>query len=198
MSLEEEYENQQSWRTARDKLTFIVCEPLESMPGAEDVRFVRAKDVDADYRMRGDINFFLYPDEEEEDTLQNGLIGEVDVMIADNKHRGQGFGGASVRALLTYLQRHLAEILTEHTTGDTSASQGGAKLTGLMAKIKQDNAGSRALFQKLGFRQRGEVNYFGEVTMVMDWGEAERRVEEWAEGYREVVYGGLDDELREG
>ncbi|POR38103.1 Putative methionine--tRNA ligase, mitochondrial [Tolypocladium paradoxum] len=201
MSLEEEYENQQSWRTARDKLTFIVCEPLQATPDGGDVRFVRAKDADADDRMRGDINFFLYPDEEEEDTSQNGLIGEVDVMIADTEHRGQGFGGASVRALLTYLQRRLAEILKEHTTGDGSLNQGDAKLTGLMAKIKQGNVGSRALFQKLGFRQRGEVNYFGEVTMVMEWGEAERRVEEWArgevEGYREVVYGVLADELGE-
>ncbi|RWA03124.1 hypothetical protein EKO27_g11980, partial [Xylaria grammica] len=39
LTLEEEYENQQSWRTAHDKLTFIVCQPAAASPtsaGSED------------------------------------------------------------------------------------------------------------------------------------------------------------------
>jgi hypothetical protein len=27
LTLEEEYENQESWRASHDKLTFIICEP---------------------------------------------------------------------------------------------------------------------------------------------------------------------------
>ncbi|RSL92732.1 hypothetical protein CEP52_013648 [Fusarium oligoseptatum] len=151
MTLEEEYENQQSWRTSSDKLTFIVCAPLE-----EVTSIIKAGTADADELMRGDINFFLHPyeaNEEEEAIAQekNWLTGEVDVMIASPSHRGRGFGRAAVQALLTYLRRHMSEMLAEY---------GGGELKGLMVKIKESNKGSRALFDKMGFVQRGGVNYF--------------------------------------
>lgn len=178
MSLEEEYENQQSWRTSCDKLTFIVCEPLEGIEGGAAHEPVKAGEADADERMRGDINFFLYvdedddEDEEAEDGMKNkkNLIGEVDVMIAAKEHRGRGIGEAAVRALLTYIWGHLDEILKEYTDGDEDLKRGeDVTMSGLMVKIKEGNKGSRALFGKLGFRQKGEVNYFGEVTMTMSW-----------------------------
>ncbi|KAF7552608.1 hypothetical protein G7Z17_g4218 [Cylindrodendrum hubeiense] len=188
MTLDEEYENQQSWRTSSDKLTFIICAP----PSAEEISqpAVKAKVVDADANMRGDINFFLYPyesdDEAEEATAdaQGWCTGEVDVMIASTSHRGQGFGRAAVCALLVYLRAHIDGILGEYAEGKPAA------LKGLMVKIKEGNAGSRALFQKLGFVQRGEVNYFGEVVLVMPWEDVARR--EWWEGaetdFQEVKY----------
>ncbi|KAH7165724.1 GNAT domain-containing protein [Dactylonectria macrodidyma] len=181
MTLEEEYENQQSWRSSSDKLTFIVCAP----PTEEASQLVvKARVADADDNMRGDINFFLYPYEgdDDEDAEQGWCTGEVDVMIASPAHRGKGFGRAVVCALLVYLRAHIDGILGEYSEGAT--------LKGLMVKIKETNAGSRALFQKLGFVQKGEVNYFGEVVLVMSWDDiAARDWWEAAEGdYREIKY----------
>ncbi|UNI19621.1 hypothetical protein JDV02_005799 [Purpureocillium takamizusanense] len=248
LSLDEEYENQVSWREAHDKLTFIVCEPPAPALGAAAAA-VRDHGARAE-SMRGDINFFLYADEEEEqqhdggeDDDENGraeapsgrcagetgarrgtrwVVGEVDVMIADEGHRGRGFGRGAVRALLVYLRRNMRGILAEYAGGgehgracppssssstahtrrseddafgdddgdDDDGEQQGApvRLRGLMAKIKEGNAGSRALFAGLGFTQRGEVNYFGEVTVVMGWEEAARRAAVWegGEAYGEV------------
>ncbi|KAM0561637.1 hypothetical protein ACHAPJ_002805 [Fusarium lateritium] len=185
MSLEEEYENQQSWRTSSDKLTFIVCAPVK-----EDVTLVKAGTADADDLMRGDINFFLYPyeaDDEVETDTQGWVTGEVDVMIASTSHRGQGLGRAAVCALLVYLRKHIEGVLKEY---------GAQELKGLMVKIKEGNKGSRALFEKLGFVQKGEVNYFGEVVMTLGWEEVLRR--DWWKGaeeeFREVRYEGLDGE----
>ncbi|PTB69473.1 hypothetical protein BBK36DRAFT_1156046 [Trichoderma citrinoviride] len=212
MTLEEEFENQLSWRTSHDKLTFIVCEPLSN---GESV--VTAQGDDAPEKMRGDINFFLYLDDnddeegEEEEVAAAGargessntirLRGEVDVMIARTQHRGKGLGEAAVRSMLGYIRRHLSDVLDEYAKGEglllldggkAAAAAAKVQLVGLMAKIKEDNAGSRALFGKLGFRQEGEANYFGEVKMVMGWGEgagagAGAGIEEGL-GYRELEY----------
>lgn len=198
MSLEEEYENQQSWRSARDKLTFIVCAPRDVSSADPPPGAVQAGVDDSEERMRGDINFFLYPYEDDDDDAaadkQGWLTGEVDVMIAAKTHRGQGLGQAAVHALLVYLSRNLDGILREHAT---TADGMPGRLQGLMAKIKQSNEASRALFGKIGFRQSGEVNYFGEVTMVMGWEELERR--EWWKGaagdYEEVGYDGLGGQI---
>ena len=171
MTLDEEYENQQSWRTSSDKLTFIVCAPTQETP-------IKAGTADADALMRGDINFFLYPfesdDEEESTDTQGWVTGEVDVMIASPSHRGQGLGRAAVCALLVYIRKHIDGILAEY----------GAKgLKGLMVKIKEGNKGSRALFEKLGFVQKGEVNYFGEILMTIEWEEVLKR--DWWKGAEE-------------
>ncbi|KAM3527126.1 hypothetical protein MY4038_006512 [Beauveria bassiana] len=187
MTLEEEYENQQSWRTSADKLTFIVCEPV-----AATQTTITAQKQDANPRMIGDVNFFLYPDDgdDNENATGDALVGEVDVMIAAQEHRGQGYGEAAVRALLVYIQTHLDAILAEYAQGGPKSS-----LRALMVKIQQGNKGSRALFEKLGFMQMGAVNYFGEVKMVLDWrDEVGSRDDAWkaaAKEYRELKYEAL-------
>lgn len=150
---------------------------------------VRATEADAHERMIGDINFFLYPHENEDGEDEKGwLTGEVDVMVAEKESRGRGVGNRSVCALLVYIQEHLEEILREHASGESAHRE--VKLKGLMVKIKEANVGSRALFSRLGFTQKGEVNYFGEVTMVMDWDSLQAR--EWwgaaVEDYLEIAY----------
>lgn len=195
--MEEEYENQESWRTSHDKLTFIVCEPLSGAANNEndEARQIKAQADDSPDKMKGDINFFLYPADEDDDeevvepreksTIR--LTGEVDVMIANTQHRGKGVGEAAVRSILSYIRRNLPEILKEYAQGEKLDVEK-VQLVGLMAKIKQENVGSRGLFKKLGFRQEGEANYFGEVKMVMDWEAMEG--ENMAEGleYRELEY----------
>lgn len=191
MTLEEEYENQQSWRTSHDKLTFIICAPPATASPS-----ITARDADADAEMRGDINFFLYPSDSD---LPGRYTGEVDVMIASAAHRGRGLGRAAVCALLVYIRRHERDILGEFAPGEEDA-----RLDGLMVKIKEGNVGSRKLFSRLGFVQSGDVNYFGEVKMVMPDPDADNadsgyleKLGWWEaaiEDYREVKYEGVNHE----
>lgn len=113
------------------------------------------------------------------------LNGEIDIMIASPAHRKRGYGREAVSTLLTYIRHHAVHITAEYAafTGNisTAASSSSASrsentaegqqqfvLRDLVAKINAENHGSIALFQKLGFRQRGEVNYFGEVLLVLE------------------------------
>lgn len=193
MTLEEEYENQQSWRTSHDKLTFIICEALSGEQRSDDARVVTAKVDDSSDNMKGDVNFFLYLDDDDEDGAEQregsqiGLRGEIDVMIAGQQHRGKGTGEAAVRTMLAYIRKNLTGILQEYAQGE-NLDKDKIRLVGLMAKIKEDNTGSRGLFKKLGFRQEGEANYFGEVKMVMSWEEIEHVGMADGLEYREVAY----------
>ncbi|KAI2629085.1 GNAT domain-containing protein [Hypomontagnella submonticulosa] len=203
LTLAEEYENQKSWREAKDKLTFIICEPLAL--DSQGVTSVVAGEVDAPSRMVGDINLFLTPwdnDDDEDHPQENPyVVAEVDIMIADQRHRGRGLGRAAVSTFLRFVRRHLRELLLEYEGRPASmGTLGGEKrretvLRELVAKISVENAGSIALFRSLGFRQRGGVNFFGEILMVLKgFGEGDGGEEAaWEaavkdDGYREVVY----------
>ncbi|KAM0813492.1 putative GNAT domain-containing protein [Seiridium cardinale] len=187
LTLEEEYENQISWRTSADKLTFIVCKPLDD--SSEPAEVVVAGDADRDERMVGDINLFLTPwdddnyDEKDASTdnkaggaQSNGSIehrspeqkycvGEVDIMIANDADRGKGMGRAAVSAFLWFIKKNVSRIVAEYaaSTGDSDSPE----LRELLVRIKSTNDGSMALFRGLGFTQRGDVNYFGEIEMVL-------------------------------
>lgn len=125
------------------------------------------------------------------------LQGEIDIMIASREDRKQGLGEAAVRAFLRYLARNREAIVSEYVRGvapvvgdvagamemktktattDTEkekenekgkGKENGARLKRLVAKINADNAGSIRLFGNLGFRRRGEPNYFNEISMVL-------------------------------
>ncbi|KAG6071176.1 hypothetical protein E4U33_003857 [Claviceps sp. LM78 group G4] len=190
LTLQEEYENQRSWRVSCDKLTFIVCEA--PAPGASAI--IHAGIADAEEHMRGDINMFIYRDElgTPGDETAGQLRGEIDVMVAEKGHWRKGYGRAAVESLLIYVRRNLEGILKEYGGGEE------ARMAGLMVKIKEDNVGSRALFGGLGFRQTGEVNYFGEVMMVITWRDVEDLVDGWfrteteneRRAYEEIRYEG--------
>lgn len=138
--------------------------------------------------MRGDINFFIYPYEFDEGEKENPnwVIGEIDIMIAATDHRRQGLGRSAVQALVVYIRKNLSNILKEYGTAENSQPE----LRGLMVKLKEGNKGSRALFERLGFQQQGEVNYFGEVKLVMSWEKllGEAWLSEAASDYQELDY----------
>ncbi|KAI0112638.1 GNAT domain-containing protein [Hypoxylon sp. NC0597] len=179
--------------------------------------------ADEPRRMVGDVNLFLAPwedddnddddeaeaqtrGEEEKKKKKTWCAAEVDIMIADPKHRGKGFGRAAVATFLFFVRRHLEGILAEYAGTDVSGGgsgngngggSGGAMLRELVAKIHASNTGSIALFKSLGFRQRGDVNYFGEIQMVLEgFGSGDDgpvRGAAWAasvesDGYTELVY----------
>ncbi|KAK4104864.1 hypothetical protein N658DRAFT_513653 [Parathielavia hyrcaniae] len=188
LTLDEEYENQESWRASHDKLTFIICQPLSQR---EHGTSICAGEPDAPENMVGDVNLFLYPYEpEDEDHLPSETpgfcVGEVDIMIADQQHRGKGLGRAAVQAFLQYIHGHLGEIMQEYAEDKDLRTPPELKL--LMAKINQGNAKSIALFKSLGFAQEGEVNYFGEVKLVLPNGILVRFAADVPEGYLELVY----------
>ncbi|ROW06147.1 hypothetical protein VMCG_04607 [Cytospora schulzeri] len=178
LTLEEEYENQESWRESHDKLTFILCQPITDSDGSKTS--VGAGEVDIPDKMIGDINFFLYPwddDEDEQDgTNESSQVrpsyctGEIDIMIASQNDRGRGLGKAAVTTFLHYIWSNLDAILSEYQSSSPGQIEGAPrlKLKLLMAKIKATNAHSIALFKSLGFKQEGDVNYFGEVKLVLE------------------------------
>ena len=187
LTLEEEYENQESWRSSHDKLTFIICQPLSA--GESVGTSIRAGGPDAPERMMGDVNLFLYPYEEEDDlelpsATPEFCVGEIDIMIAGQQHRGKGLGRAVVHAFLQYISRHLDGIMREYAEDKDMPTPPGLKL--LMAKINQTNANSVALFKGLRFEQEGEVNYFGEVKLVLR--DLDKFAAQVPEGYEELVY----------
>lgn len=117
--------------------------------------------------MIGDINFFLYP-LNDDDAPEGHCVGEVDIMIAEQGDRGKGLGKAAVSTFLHYIWRNRMEILGEYQAGEMGVnSSEGLTLKVLMAKIKADNVGSIALFKGLGFEQEGDLNYFGEIKLVL-------------------------------
>ncbi|KAK5656307.1 hypothetical protein OQA88_4687 [Cercophora sp. LCS_1] len=179
LTLEEEYENQGSWRASHDKLTFIICQPLSATDSQVSIT---EGEADCEEKMIGDVNFFLHDGEDEE----GFCVGEVDIMIAGVQDRGKGVGRAVVSSFLHYLQRNLDGVLTEYKTSRLGDNAELPKLRQLVVKIKADNAASIALFKSLGFTQEGGVNYFGEIKLVLH--DFEKVFAAAPEGYAELIY----------
>lgn len=191
---------QHSWRTDRDKLTFIACLPFDAtVSGPKPSKIISQKD-DAPDRMLGDINLFLTPADEDPE----GCIGELELMIAPTEARRRGYGRAALLAFLMYLQKHLDGILKEYGASLVQESKGpipdGEKTVGKMrllqlkVKIGSKNEKSINLFTSVGFVRVGEgENYFGEVELVFEGFLGEGRVEglfeKWGViGYEELRY----------
>jgi len=181
LTLEEEYAMQRSWREDRDKLTFIICQPLSSPPHLpEDV--MKGGIDDAPDRMLGDINLFLFPPEDDEDNVEppaNGrdgsagsVIGELELMIANPTHRRKGYGRAALLTFLSYIISNWMSIYSEYTDQRPSLHPTGSlasthpELRYLRVKINESNVGSIHLFESVGFKRMAEkANYFGEVEL---------------------------------
>ncbi|KAI0883197.1 GNAT domain-containing protein [Annulohypoxylon maeteangense] len=180
LSLEQEYENQASWRTSGDKLTFIICKGASFSNLAASASPVIAGKVDVPGSMAGDVNAFISPwdpaDYEDRVTIceeyetKAYCAAEIDIMIADPTSRGKGLGRAAVAAFLLYIRRNLDEILGEFDgwSRDNKGKHKTRVLKEVAAKIYEDNTASIALFKSLGFKQRGGVNYFGEIELVLE------------------------------
>ena len=154
LSLEEEYEMQESWRTDDKKCTFIVLqrdnlsrEPPEH--GQVDNDFI----VENLGAMVGDVNLFLSEEDDEEENVgeeekpegneqqsgnvaieKRGMQAELDIMIAEKSARGQGIGLEASCLMMLYGVRHLG-------------------IRRFFCKINEDNHSSLSLFRKLKFEE---------------------------------------------
>ena len=157
---------QQSWRLDCDKLTFIVCHA----PSTPQPDYIKPEVDDAPDSMIGDVNLFLYDDEDEEvehgETGTRPVIGELEIMIASKPSRGKGLARETLLAFMSYIPIHLPAILEEYRAGSDERSERFLKY--LRVKIDQHNEKSLGLFGKSGFEKVSEKpNYFGEVEMRM-------------------------------
>ena len=174
LSMTEEYDMQQSWRTDNDKLTFIVCQSREPKDALQKVQ---AGQDDRPERMIGDINLFLSEPEDDDDEdddsgaqaptstkSSNALVGEIELMIALKDLHRQGYGRAALLSFTTYILDTWTQIAAEYSS--SASDQPPKSLQFLRVKINQSNARSIALFQSIGFVQTAAgANYFGEVEL---------------------------------
>jgi RimJ/RimL family protein N-acetyltransferase len=188
---------QQAWRTDADKLTFITC--LSSIGVTKtttiDEGIVNLELQDRDFklklgvedasdRMIGDVNLFLYPDEEDEEQRldqtksgeiipqeANEAVGEVEIMIARKEFQGKGYGRQILLGFLWYIVKSYPEIMHEY-----HQIHGGkykrSCLNYLRVKIDAENLRSLRLFESIGFTRLTEKpNYFGELELRLPWSE---------------------------
>ena len=174
---------QRSWRTDKDKLTFIVCLPLPRKEvSEEDVVSIGPGEYDSDETMIGDINLFLLENEGEtdnpitNDTATNGretsLIGEIELMIARKELQRRGYGRAALLTFIEYVLLNWHRIAGEYAAYQNSCLEESPQpkcvpeLAYLRAKIHETNERSIRLFKSVGFATAGDGhNYFGELEL---------------------------------
>ena len=135
LSLAEEVENQVAWLNSSDKLTFILLAPSSLISGEAACA---DSNLRSQWTMIGDCNIFVPHDVEDQGV-------EVEVMIAEPSFRRKGLAREAVALLMCYAMETLPHRR-------------------FVAKILEDNAASRALFEgALGFHVFKEVKVFNEI-----------------------------------
>ena len=98
---------QRQWTEDLNKLTFIICQPLDDLTTPRVLPQVN----DSPERMVGDVNLFL---ELQEGEFENRLVGELEIMIAEESNRHHGFGREAVNAFLIFVRNNQDLILNAY------------------------------------------------------------------------------------
>ncbi|KAJ0493790.1 putative transcription regulator GNAT family [Helianthus annuus] len=89
--------------------------------------------------MVGDVNMYM-------NDLEDAQLGEIEIMIAEPKSRGNGLGKESVLMMLVFaIENH--------------------RINTFRAKIGDSNEASLNMFRKLGFKEVSHSEIFKEVTL---------------------------------
>ncbi|CAH8492364.1 unnamed protein product [Schistosoma haematobium] len=149
LTLDEEFEAQEQWCHLDDRLTFI----LLSKQLYQDYWLLNNNKTDTIesqlnnyenaeiFSMIGDVNLFITYSH-----MVNDFEGELSVMIAESKYRGQGLAAEALAGILEYSGRHLP-----------------MKLNSLVAKVSMTNESSIHFFQnRLNFIERSRNTIFNE------------------------------------
>ncbi|KYR02219.1 N-acetyltransferase 9 [Tieghemostelium lacteum] len=147
LSIEEEYENQQSWYEDEKKCTFIILDRDLLSSVVDDNGNDRGGQWHSNTQdvisMCGDVNIF-FNDFEEEGT------GELEIMIAEQNSRRKGIAKEALHLMMKY------------------AIDNFTFLKQFIVKISENNSASIQLFKNLGFEQVGHVNVFKEINLILD------------------------------
>lgn len=154
LSLDEEYDMQETWRRDVAKCTFIVLAQEKVQHGDYCDAFVEMNLAS----MVGDVNLFLSEEDNDDDGDENDAQprakgraqdfrqAEIDIMIAETTYQRKGIGREAACLMMMYGAKNL-------------------RIRRFYCKIKDDNAASLALFEKLGFQQCGYATCFRELEM---------------------------------
>ena len=144
LSLDQEFEMQQSWRDDPDSMTHtclsIVLSNtiLKEHPTKECTFIVLDKESS---HMVGDVNLFL--------NQEQASSAEIEVMIAESGFRQKGLGKEALRIMMHYA---FSDLNIHH----------------FVAKISVKNEPSRKLFEKLGFQLVNISQVFQEAELHLD------------------------------
>ncbi|KAB2612223.1 N-acetyltransferase 9-like protein [Pyrus ussuriensis x Pyrus communis] len=132
LTLDQEYQMQLTWTQDPNKQTFIVLDKQlvvgEFSHGEPHVE-----------AMIGDVNLYM-------NDLDDPHMGEIEIMIAEQKSRGKGLGKESALMMMAFAIENLAIHI-------------------FRAKIGEQNGASLSLFRKLGFEEISRSEIFKEVTL---------------------------------
>ncbi|XP_052898146.1 alpha/beta-tubulin-N-acetyltransferase 9 [Anopheles moucheti] len=95
LSLEQEYDMQQSWRNDEDKCTFLILD-----------RQCYEQTKDEIEALVGDTNIFIQSNTEDDPALDRN-VGEIEIMIAEPAARGKRYGWEATLLMLLYGVEHL-------------------------------------------------------------------------------------------
>ncbi|KAI8337915.1 GNAT domain-containing protein [Chlamydoabsidia padenii] len=138
LTLEEEYEMQTSWHEDDKKCTFIILASKTNSPLEKDMTMTDMKDKTV---MIGDVNIFL------NDCDGDLTFGEIEIMIAEEAYRRNGYGLEGLKMMMAYALKELG-IKTFH------------------AKISMKNKPSIHLFEsKLAYYPVSSSEIFQETTL---------------------------------
>ncbi|KAI8375709.1 GNAT domain-containing protein [Choanephora cucurbitarum] len=105
LTLEQEYEMQQSWHQDEEKLTFIIQSlPLDS---PLDLTTMSTTEIMQKTIMIGDVNIFF------NDPDNDRTFGEIELMIAEPEYRKTGRGTEALKIMMTYALETL-DVKTFH------------------------------------------------------------------------------------
>ncbi|KAJ3303188.1 N-acetyltransferase 9 [Kappamyces sp. JEL0829] len=143
LTLEEEYEMQQSWALDEEKLTFILLDRTQVLKDCPHWPRLRVEPFAGFGLMVGDVN--LYRNDHDD-----AGVGEVEIMIAEEGARRRGLAVETLAIFLDYCQRVVG-------------------IKRFVAKISMTNHASLCLFkEKLGFVKVGESAVFQEETLELE------------------------------
>ncbi|XP_008229869.1 PREDICTED: N-acetyltransferase 9-like protein [Prunus mume] len=132
LTLDQEYQMQLTWTQDPNKQTFIV---LDKQLVVGEFNHGRPH-VEA---MVGDVNLYM-------NDLDDPQMAEIEIMIAEPKSRGKGFGKESALMMMAFAVENLGIHI-------------------FRAKIGELNGASLSLFRKLGFEETSYSEIFKEVTL---------------------------------
>jgi len=176
---------QRSWRNDGDKLTFIVCRPGGDKAATRD----GGLDIES---MVGDVNLFISTAEDDAGGMV--LIGELELMIAEQGEQRKGYGRAALLTFLSYITRHEADLLREfHTAQPPGSIAPLSRFDHFAVKIGETNRRSMALFESMSFRKTSDsASYFGEYELRLGREgldlQSDSRASQVLDGYAEIKY----------